>query len=89
MTDGPDPATCPICGRGVLADIAFDAPGPDRQPDLRQTAESREVLTFTCGHEVPGPSMRSADADALDVERRRSAEAATPPPDEPDEPRPT
>ena len=66
---------CPVCGRGVLADIDF---GGD---DLFQDPESRQVDTFTCGHEVPRAPLESADADRLDVERRDSNETAAPTPD--------
>jgi len=33
---------------------------------------------FTCGHEVKGGRLRTADADRLDVERRQSEETVTP-----------
>jgi hypothetical protein len=72
------PDRCPVCGTAELADIAWD-----HDPDLRvptQTAESREVVSFTCGHDVIGPSLATADADRLDVERRRSPETAEPRP---------
>lgn len=59
---------CPVCGIGTLRDIDFG----EQQP------ESREVKTFTCGHEVRGATLESADADALDVERRTSDETVTP-----------
>jgi hypothetical protein len=38
-----------------------------------QQPESRQVQTFTCGHEVEGERIRTADADrlALDVSRGR------------------
>jgi hypothetical protein len=39
---------------------------------------SRQVQTFTCGHEVKGERLRSADADGLDVKRRQSEETVTP-----------
>jgi hypothetical protein len=74
-----DRTTCPVCGVGRLADIAFDDAG-DRPAEVRQTAESRELLTYSCGHEVRGGSVATADADALDVERRTSQEAAQPTP---------
>jgi hypothetical protein len=76
--DPADRTTCPICGGGTLADIAFDAQGAGRAP--RQTAESRELLTYSCGHEVPGGSVGTADPALLDVERRTSRETAEPTP---------
>jgi len=70
---------CPICGSGRLTDISFD----DGEGDQQQP-ESREVLTFTCGHEVSGPQLQSADADKLDVERRDSEGTVDPGPAEND-----
>jgi hypothetical protein len=71
---------CPICHRGVVADIAFDRDPsrPDAVP--QQTAETTELITYTCGHQVPGRSLASADADALDVERRQSEDTVDPAP---------
>jgi hypothetical protein len=71
-----DERRCPVCGRGVLADIDF---GGD---ELFQDPESRQVDVFTCGHEVERASLEVADADRLDVERRSSDETAAPTPEE-------
>ena len=71
-----DERRCPVCGRGVLADIDF---GGDA---LFQDPESRQVDAFSCGHEVDRAPLEVADADRLDVERRRSEESAAPTPDE-------
>jgi hypothetical protein len=60
--------TCPICGKGTLRTTEFGSQRP----------ESREVLTFTCGHQVQGAKLETADADRLDVERRTSEETVTP-----------
>ena len=60
--------TCPTCGKGTLRTVDFG----DQQP------ESREVQTFTCGHEVEGGRLRTADADGLDVERRESEDTVMP-----------
>ncbi len=64
----PGSTTCPVCGKGTLRTVDFG----DQQPD------SRQVQTFTCGHEVKGDRLHSADADRLDVERRESDETVTP-----------
>jgi hypothetical protein len=64
----PGPTTCPICGEGTLRTIDLG----DQQP------ESRQVQTFTCGHEVEGARLQTADAEQLDVERRTSEDVATP-----------
>lgn len=60
--------TCPICGKGTLLTTEFGTQQP----------ESREVRTFSCGHEVKGAALETADADQLDVERRTSEETVTP-----------
>ena len=62
------PEKCPICGKGTLLTTEFGTQQP----------ESREVRTFTCGHEVEGAKLETADADLLDVERRTSEETVTP-----------
>ena len=69
---------CPICGRGRLLDVGFD--GGTRDPIHRpaQRADSRQVDTYSCGHEVAGERLASAD-DRLDVERRQSDETVIPP----------
>ena len=63
-----DSTTCPICGVGTLRTVDFG----DQQP------ESREMEAFTCGHEVQGARLQTADADLLDVERRESEDTVTP-----------
>jgi hypothetical protein len=69
------PRVCPVCGKGELVDLTFD----ETKGEPRQTADSREVDVYSCGHEVPGPSLASADADVLEVERRPSDEGVIPP----------
>ena len=64
----PESTICPICGKGTLITIDFG----EQQP------ESRQVQTFTCGHEVEGARLQTADAEELDVERRTSEETAQP-----------
>ncbi|HEY7478779.1 MAG TPA: hypothetical protein VIB62_11145 [Actinomycetota bacterium] len=72
MPGGRDvPTRCPICG-APLADLAFDAAPGEGPP--QQTAESHEIVTYTCGHEVIGGSLTTADQERLDVERRTSEE---------------
>jgi hypothetical protein len=67
---------CPVCGKGTLADIDFDG------DDQFQDPESRQVDTYTCGHEVPRAPLEVADPDRLDVEERTSEETAAPSPEE-------
>jgi hypothetical protein len=74
----PPEARCPVCGEGVLADISYvQEPGGDDEPT--QVPESREVQRFSCGHEVVGAALASADAERLEVERRSSEETVEPP----------
>ena len=69
---------CPICGRGKLADVTFDVSPGDASPDGIQEAESRQLETYSCGHEVLGPKLESADQEAMTVERRSSEDATMP-----------
>lgn len=69
------PESCPICARGELVDLTFDG----RRGGPRQTADSLEVDVYSCGHEVTGPSLATADAELLEVERRPSDEGVIPP----------
>lgn len=73
---------CPVCGKGTLADISYDA-GEHVGPDPEQQPESRQLDTYTCGHRVRGAPLEAAD-ERLDVERRTSDETATPPPERTD-----
>jgi hypothetical protein len=66
--DEPESTICPICNKGTLRTIDFG----DQQP------ESHQVQTFTCGHEVEGARLQTADTDRLDVEQRTSEETVTP-----------
>lgn len=78
MSDQPE-LRCPICGVGVVTDIAFDR--DPRQPDEatpQQSAETVELITYSCRCQVPGRSLASADAETLDVERRRSEDTVRP-----------
>jgi hypothetical protein len=65
-------ARCPVCGRGVVADITFDAGTRDERGAPVQQPESRQLTRYSCGHVTTGPRLETADADALDVERRAS-----------------
>lgn len=78
MTSGTaaSDSRCPICGEGTLSDIDFDG------DDQFQDPESRQVDTYTCGHEVPRAPLEVADTNRLDVEQRTSEDVASPTPDE-------
>jgi hypothetical protein len=68
---------CPTCGEGVLVDIAFTAGSSDD----KQSADSRQIETFSCGHEAIGPALdRVQEAgERFDAERRTSEETVAPP----------
>ena len=44
-----------------------------------QDTESRQVDTYTCGHEVERAPLETADAERLDVEQRTSEETSPTP----------
>jgi len=64
---------CPVCGVGRLQDLIYDE-GTDRQE-----ADSRELQRFSCGHELTGARLSTADTTALEVEQRQSDETVDPP----------
>jgi hypothetical protein len=62
---------CPVCGRGVLRHLGTEEPKEDgQQPD------SPILESYTCGHEVSAGTLDTADAERLEVERRRSEDTA-------------
>ena len=79
------PLKCPTCGRGDLVDINYNEPSDSGAPadGPMQQADSRQVATYSCGHEVTGPRIDRAEQarPAIDIERRTSDETV-PPPDE-------
>jgi hypothetical protein len=78
VTDRTETLRCPVCGEGVLADIAYD----EHHPGLtmpKQAPESREVLSFTCGHDVEGRFLAEAAGDDPNVERRETEDTVAPP----------
>jgi uncharacterized protein (DUF983 family) len=80
---GQLPIRCPTCGQGELVDISYNQPSDGAPPsgEPMQEADSRQVVTYSCGHEVVGPRIdREQQAGpALDVERRTSEETVPPP----------
>jgi hypothetical protein len=70
------PDRCPVCGEGAFVDIAYDVDPTSREPS--QQADSRELVTYGCGHSVAGPSLGGADHHELDVERRTTDETVLP-----------
>jgi hypothetical protein len=72
---------CPVCGRGELIDVTFreGATGADGEPI--QTADTRQVESYPCGHEVPGPRLdeTASGSGDLDAEHRTSEETTEQP----------
>lgn len=82
--DRPDDhaRTCPVCGQGDLVDITYrEGVTPAGSDEEIQEPESRQVLTYSCGHEVVGPRLdrTATGTDALEAERRTSEDTADPP----------
>jgi hypothetical protein len=63
-----------VCSEGVLRDLSYDA-----TPEGQQQPESRQLETYTCGHEVLGDRLDGADTTTLDVEQRGSDEGVPTP----------
>jgi hypothetical protein len=68
---------CPVCGRGVFTDVIYEEAEPEGS-EPRLTADSHEVLLFSCGHRVKGTRLDQADPDLMTVERRESDETTEP-----------
>ena len=73
---GPD-LRCPVCGVGVLGNIAHDE-NPQAPSGIKQAPESREVLTFSCGHEVEAERLEESASADQNVERRESEDTVEP-----------
>ena len=80
MTESLESRRCPRCGEGVLIDITYRS-GSEAAGEPIQEAETRQVESYSCGHEVEGPSLdrTAAGSEALEAERRRSDETTEPP----------
>jgi hypothetical protein len=77
-----DDVRCPVCGLGVVRDIAYDAEANDERGRPFQDPEARQIIEYTCGHSSEGPRLATADQDRLDVERRASEDTTDPLEDE-------
>ena len=82
MATGSGSKKCPVCGKGDLVDITYrDDPEVSPSTDEpMQTADSRQVESYSCGHEVTGPRLdrTAAGTEGLEVERRESDETIEP-----------
>jgi hypothetical protein len=74
-----DDMRCPICGIGVVRDIAYDAEAENEAGRPFQDPEARQITEYSCGHSVEGPRLETADQERMDVERRASEDTANPP----------
>lgn len=76
MTEQKRPTKCPTCGKGDLVDITFREGGQGAGDEPIQTAETWQVESYSCGHEVSGPRLdqTASGSGELDAERRRSEE---------------
>jgi hypothetical protein len=85
MGEAAEPRKCPECGRGDLVEITYREGSPSDVDEDIQTADTRQVETYSCGHEVIGPSLAksAAGTDELEAERRESKETVDPPPSQP------
>ena len=77
MEPEPERQRCPVCGEGVFTDVIYEEPEPGGS-EPRLSADSYEVLLFSCGHRVRGGRLDLADPDLMTVERRESDETAEP-----------
>ena len=75
-----EPKRCPECGEGLLVDITFREGSTLAGAEPIQEAETRQVETYSCGHEVTGPPLdrTASGSESLEVERRDSAETVDP-----------
>jgi hypothetical protein len=73
---------CPRCGKGVLVDITYrDDPDVAVETDEAiQTSGTRQVESYSCGHEIAGPRLdrTASGSDELEAERRATEETTDP-----------
>jgi hypothetical protein len=81
MTTQREDMRCPVCGEGVLADVAYDHPErvEGEAPPKKNDGDSFEVFAFTCGHETRGGTLGTSDYDQIDVEHRNVERIVEPP----------
>ncbi len=73
---------CPVCRQGTLVEITFreGSAMESEAGEAIQEADTRQVESYSCGHEVVGPGLdeSAAGTDDLEVERRETDETADP-----------
>lgn len=79
MANEAEPRRCPLCELGTLVDIAFREGSTLAEGEAIQESDTRQVETYSCGHEVRGPRLdATAASDDLEVEHRTSDESPDP-----------
>jgi hypothetical protein len=80
MADIIEARKCPVCGIGDFVDVGFREGAAGAGDEVNQTADTSQVETYSCGHEVVGPRLdrTAAGTDDLDVEHRTSEETVDP-----------
>ena len=80
MSGQPSEKRCPTCGEGVLVEITYRSGSTLAEDEAIQESDTRQVESYSCGHEVSGPPLdrTAAGSEDLEVERRRSDETAGP-----------
>ena len=80
MSQDSESRRCPRCGRGVLVELTYRAGSPEEVDEPIQTADTRQVESYSCGHEVVGPRLdRTATPEGgIEAERRTSDETTEP-----------
>ena len=80
MSQTAEPKRCPECGRGRLVEITFREGSTQGEGEPIQEADTRQVETYSCGHEAIGPPLdrTAAGPHALEVERRDSTDTVDP-----------
>lgn len=73
---------CPRCRAGTLVGITYRegrAAGGDDVAEPIQSGETRQVESYSCGHEVVGPRLDATASDErMQVERRSSEDTVEP-----------
>jgi hypothetical protein len=79
MDMGMNEKRCPVCGRGELVDILYTGGSPREEP--KQGSDTRQIETYSCGHERIGAPLDEAASPESDlgVEHRTTEETVDSP----------
>jgi hypothetical protein len=82
LSERKEATKCPVCGVGDFVDVTYRQGASGAEGEPIQTADTRQVQTFSCGHEVEGPRLDETAAGTADLEvERRSTEDTVDPPE--------